>query len=125
MEKNDVQGDDAHKHSSDPLTDALVDSKMVKVHMVINFLYVYQLHIEWLNMFVHLGCRQANYPQWNWVEGDQQMCWPLHWRNCSADKTVDKEVCPTVYTFGWCRFPEWCSLWCGRPKGDIQGLGQG
>ena len=56
MEKSDVQGDDAsnwkmensdaHKHSSDPLTDALADSKMVKVHMVINFLYVYQLHIE-------------------------------------------------------------------------------
>ena len=46
VEKNDVQGDDAHKHSSDPVIDALADSQMVKVHMVTNFLYVYQLHIE-------------------------------------------------------------------------------
>ena len=72
MEKSDVQGEaasnwkmeesEADKHSSDPRADALADSKMVEVHMVIKFLYVYQLHSSDLISSYILGCGQPKYP---------------------------------------------------------------
>ena len=56
---------DFEKHSSDPRADAPAVSKMVEVHIVIKFLYIYiyiSIALELLNIFVHLGRGQPNYP---------------------------------------------------------------